>query len=167
MKPIRCQSQVRPTMNRPRVLRIARITWTVGCLTAAMLLCVVWVRSYSWLDAAMIHVTNNYMLGVATCQRGLAVATGPVPKVPRILAFEVQSVSLDDPSIIGLDVEHVLKTGAYGRYLIVPYAVLGFIVGLLTVTPWLPLRHFSLRTLVLGVTLGSILLGLVAWASRS
>ena len=37
-------------MDRPRITRWLRITWTVSCATVAVLLCVLWVRSYWYRD---------------------------------------------------------------------------------------------------------------------
>ena len=37
----------------------------------------------------------------------------------------------------------------------------------LAALPWFPFKRFSLRTLLIAVTLGSIVLGLIAWALKA
>src|SRR5687767_13219399 len=37
-------------MDRPRVVRLLRIAWSISCLTACVLLIALWVRSYWWGD---------------------------------------------------------------------------------------------------------------------
>src|SRR4051794_21664600 len=39
-----------PSMNRPRLLRGLRITWTAICGIACILLIGLWVRSYWWIE---------------------------------------------------------------------------------------------------------------------
>lgn len=50
-------------MNRPRLLRALRITWTTLCGIAAVLLAVLWVRSYSVLDE-LRGPLNTHELGL-------------------------------------------------------------------------------------------------------
>src|SRR5690349_16513123 len=85
--------------------RKLRLAWSVAWGVVAVLLCILWVRSYWSLDLAAIHYTNDFTLQVATCHRGLVFGTQKLPRkvASQIPTFEVQSVSLDDPRINGLD----------------------------------------------------------------
>jgi hypothetical protein len=147
--------------------RKLRIAWSVGWGLLAVLLVVLWVRSYWWVDQAFIRFSDDFTPGVATCQRGFAFVTDALPEdSPQLPPFEVQSFRRDDPSVLGIDLmDEVLEQGTFGHYLVVPYVMPALIVTVLTFIPWLRWR-FSLRSLLIAVTLVAVVLGFVAYAVR-
>jgi hypothetical protein len=43
---------------------------------------------------------------------------------------------------------------------------LAFPLATIAVLPWLPIKHFSLRTLLIAMTLVAVALGFVEWAAK-
>jgi hypothetical protein len=155
-------------MNRPRLVRVLRITWTALCGIAAVLPVVLWVRSLFFSD----------------------IVSGPLPRGCGV-SFESSSSRLD----IQLYYWHVpwgaqtyrLKELIAQRVEIPPLEGLGFVLyprknycGLTlpfwflvsvamgaTVILWVPsFKQFSLRTLLIAMTLVGVGLGIIAWLSR-
>jgi hypothetical protein len=160
----------------PRYLRVLRITWTLCWVVAALLLVVLWIRSYWWVE--IIHLPRGtsggfnvgYIPGLLAF--GVYRSSGPnqVTRIPtsswantlsRFYAGQTPS-QLAGGTLKRVDATTVL----------VPFWIPTLGIISLGLAPWFqrvvrrfPCR-FSLRTLLLAITLLSILLGLVVWLTH-
>ena len=140
-------------MNRPRIVRWLRITWTALCVIAVVLLCVIWVRSYSSMQ--LWHLTRQHAAMVAD---GTIMFDGAWMPTDRIAPYEPGEVIQTwdhGPHYIydrvgGLDIdcwESIVAVVAIG------------------IMPWLSWR-FSLRTLLIAIALIAVVLGLIVWSKH-
>ena len=140
-------------MNRPRLLRGLRIAWTAVWGILCVLLVMLWVRSYSWIDIVPYKRLTSakgrvYVNQVLNCPEGIRnewIYPSGYWKMP----FDGQSV---------------VPTGPKGFSM--PYSsfvALGLVVA---AAPWIGWsKRFSLRTMFIATTLIAVLLGLVVWAT--
>jgi hypothetical protein len=159
-------------MNRPRLLRGAKITWSVVCGLAAVLLLCLWVRSYWWYECLSLAdslVGINFCTGrgkllyefwrptAATTQHWYYISH-PVVRGGLYSGkqfFEVLYMHGESPYRIQLGLGSS----------IIPYRLLVSLTAFVAPLPWLRLR-FTLRTLLRAITAAAVVLGLVAYLSR-
>jgi hypothetical protein len=148
-------------------LRYLRFTWSGLCVIACVLLVVLWVRSYWWMDTALFPYRH------ATC----------------VLLFSLQGQfggSVTPYSTVGIDVTHSrliypivtkddhgqIAGGAWIQFLrftfssalYIPYWIPVFATLLLAAVPWIRWpKRFTLRILLIATTLVAVVLGLVVW----
>jgi len=164
--------------NTPMRFRKLRIAWSVVWGVAWVLLIVLWVRSYWWRDfVASPFGRRNYSV---TSLKGSI----------RFVTFEInnlgapggeqgvirESLPLTNPQIAAIARKRPLtlpgekmgfgaRTAAGSLSLLMPYWFLVLVTGTFTGLPWastiLRLKRFSLRTLLIAMTLVAILLGLI------
>jgi hypothetical protein len=141
--------------------RKLRIAWSVSWGIVALLLCVLWVRSYWWFDnlnlsRAESKVIQSFRGGIALVCNARASTTG----FTTIAAEEVLSWFESTKRVFKPDWRFTVdRDGANIRcpqwFLVVIAAIIGLI-------PWLPLSNsFSLRTLLIATTLIAVVLGAV------
>ena len=149
--------------------RKLRIAWSVGCSIACVLLIVLWVRSYSWIDGASMPITGSRHIVVYSGTGRLSFRSGPYGKpngpfnvwwLTRVPVAEMRDRMRmanwkPDKQYIG--------SSRFGFLL--PHALVAGVLAALIVAPWLPLR-FTLRTLLIATTLVAVVLGLAAYAAR-
>jgi hypothetical protein len=156
-----------------RYLLYLRITWTVFCGIACVLVVLLWVRSYWWFGAWVGPRINDYYVGLGSSpgvfDLGLYDATD------QFNFSRAWSSSWTDAeewwSLMRVDENgHVLPhespfwgffTYDYG-FIAVPFWFAGLLSIAIAVLPWFSGR-FSLRTLLIATTLAAVLLGLVVW----
>ncbi len=119
--------------------RKLRIAWSVGCGILCVLLIVLWVRSYG-------DTQPTEIIGVP-----LWVIDGTI----RIYDPSPPPVPTKDFIFIG--------DGCIGR---LPIWSLATGVTAFAALPWIRWR-FSLRTLIIAITLVAVVLGLIVWAIRN
>src|SRR4051812_46663521 len=76
-------------MNRPRLLRALRITWTDTCGIASVLLIALCVRSYWWVDILLVREPSSRFVAIksvqgrfiALNQMMVSVSTGTPPSI--------------------------------------------------------------------------------------
>jgi hypothetical protein len=137
--------------------RKMRIAWSVAWILLAVLLCVLWVRSYRYYDVGT---------GGILSMRGNLYIT-------QMLEIQPLYASTDKVA------QTMLGTRAFpaADYLMNPIDAftipLWFLVALsasLAPLPWLRWdrrsKRYSLRTLLIATTLVAVVLGLVVWAAR-
>jgi hypothetical protein len=149
--------------------RKLRITWTVFCAIACLLLISLWARSYWWLDTLQFRAGG----GPTTC--GIQCYVGRV----TVLSFKDQaspSFHLKSDLIVGQVARDVSSITAWERFgllqrqpgasgVVLPFSALVLTAAVVAAASWLPDR-FTLRTLLIVTTLVAVMLGLVAWAGR-
>ena len=169
-------------MNRPPITRILRITWTAGCVTTAVLLCVLWVRSYWWGEALIKPLSPTWTMIFGSADGDLLIRWNsgfslvPIQTFPQPPFWRQYSVQRESTADRRRNEDQILQSGGalpeykYGftgnGAVRMPYWFPLITTIALAAVPWLRPRRFSLRTLLLAVTLGSIVLGLIAWALR-
>ena len=154
-------------MNRPRLVRALQITWSVACGIACLLLCLLWVRSYwVWdnLGTAKTPITHE---AISIDGRVIYAMQGAVNKDQREWYHLSQpSAPMSPfrfPSYLGFYVE----VSRLRWVLSMPYWFLAALATTLSIFAWTNwCRRFSLRTLLIALTLVGLGLGLVAWLNR-
>ena len=150
--------------------RKLRIAWSTVWGVLAVLLCVLWVRSYWWWDNFSVAYSGTRCL-FAALYRG-TVVLHPYNRGP---GEGLASWSLQVPHDVPEGDRNYDSNVRPFRWLPMGNLTLAFVLPIwisvlfvltLSVLPWLTFRRFSLRTLLLAVTLGSIVLGVVVWAVR-
>jgi hypothetical protein len=165
-------------MNRPRLIRGIKITWTVICGIACLLLIVLWVRSYWWGDSLTVNQSNTSYFGLVSMStdtifvssRGRVGgiwngASGLLTPSWKFTGGPI-TVEDDEPGILGFSFTNAPL--GLGRNFSVPYwflVVISAAIGGVSWLPWWPNR-FSLRTLLIATTLVAVVLGLIVWATR-
>ena len=144
--------------------RKLRIAWSVGWGVAAVLLCVLWVRSYLSSDFALGAMDNNRAFNLNSVLGRLVIVTTDYPPsmTPPSLAYGSFGSPIDiyqfDHGFGGFYIERNPGTLA----VVLPYWSFVFAAATLAALPWLP-KRFSLRTLLIATTLVAVVLGLTAW----
>jgi hypothetical protein len=170
-----------------------RIAWSVTWGVVALLLCVLWVRSYTTVDQLHLPFGGSECFTVASRKGALALlryAHNPQPT--GVCSYPVANQRnfapvhyRDEQTYLGFaffsrpayfylkwsgnPANTTRESTIVGSCLLVPCWSLIIVTGILSATPWFPwyrLRRFSLRTLLIATTLVAVALGLVVWASR-
>lgn len=150
---------------RPTRYRKLRIAWSVWWGVVAVLLVILWVRSYRWYDIKPGgRITSaNGCLHVAR-EVKLSWYADSTPIEPEVITHEFGFTSI---VTVGPTVgSTAVPVGGGGIGL--PYWLLVMSALTLVVAPWirgLPYR-FSLRTALIATTLVAVGLGVIAWLSQ-
>jgi hypothetical protein len=149
--------------------RKLRIAWSVGCGILCLLLVVLWVRSYWWMDVIGLRLVGARAIA-AVSQPGtmeLSVAypsnSAPPPPVVGSSRFMLSSMPQESPlHMLWAIGRRVTPTGTTA-YVYVPHWFAAFLVAIFAAFPWLPWR-FTLRTLLIGMTVLAVVLGVAVWS---
>jgi hypothetical protein len=136
--------------------RKLRIAWSVGWGVVAVLLCVLWIRSYWYCDHigySGIAVSHNFgvvqLVSVPTQYSGWIRLATPFDEGDlRVPAFYYDGDSWTNYCINA------------------PYWILILGSATIAAVPWLRVRY-SLRTLLIATTFIAVLLGMIVWMSRA
>lgn len=149
--------------------RKQRIAWSVLWGLAAVLLIVLWVRSYHAMESAVLQGSNQYLAvasEVSSFQIGWC--TGKL-KRSALISMEIsggpeqlERVHRERYGILGFG----MMFAANSWVLTLPHWFLVFLFAAVATTPWLRWR-FSLRTLLIATALVAVLLGLLVYATRT
>jgi hypothetical protein len=145
-----------------------RIAWSVAWGVVAVLLVVLWVRSYWWSD--QYHLHGSRLVGGATNRGWLALHWLDVSKRNSVqTGYHGYSVELlrwkeVEKSIRQLYRYRIVSTPE-GFVLILPIWFAAAIIAIFAAAPWLPWRY-SLRTFLIATTLIVVGLGIVVWLSK-
>jgi hypothetical protein len=150
--------------------RKLQVVWSVWWGVAAVLLCVLWMRSFHTNTHDIISGKITGTQSVAVLSEWGKVSLG-VYNTQDYVTGPYQLFHADDGSWAG--------GGTYGRFyfgttansakVLLPHYFLMLVTGIAAALPWLVRRwrwRFSLRTLLIATTLVAVVLGLVVWASR-
>ena len=138
------------------MLKYLRIAVTTLALTACVLLIVLWVRSYFYSDFVLLQ--SHSMEWVASSQFGnvfFNVNDGD-PSAPRWTYF---SLAAGPRGLKRLPPGFNFKYGSGSVYGYVPHWFLVLLSATLAALPWIKWR-FSLRTMLIGMTLIAVVLGI-------
>lgn len=157
-------------MDRIEVVRGLRIAWTAWWGILCVMLCVLWVRSYSRMDRISQHsIDRRYtaidsrlghieLVSMLATNRG----SGDWKYHREVLSTENAVPAQVIRSLIG---KYDIRLRDLSVEMIVPDLMLVLLSACIALLPWLRWR-FSLRTLLIATTLIAVLLGLVMWAIR-
>ncbi len=146
-------------MKHPKL----RIAWSVAWGVLAVLLCMLWVRSY-WYRDILVHCQGSnavgvgYECGTILCEKNRSVGSGW-----SLVRMPVGN-SLRFPQRILFGWED--RRPDYIRFVVRIWFLLPIVAGLVAV-PWFQWSNrFSLSTLLIATTLLAVALGLLAWLSN-
>jgi hypothetical protein len=156
--------------------RKLRIAFSAVCGVVCLLLIALWVRSYWWNDTINSPTRGDHFfvaqsirgyldIGIAqtsdwTFRQGWILASLPLEKVsPPTFVKETGETNL---SRIGWG----WSFSANGFGVLLPHWVFPVLSAIIAAAPWFWPKQFTLRALLIAVTLISVLFGLVMWTSR-
>jgi hypothetical protein len=150
--------------------RKLRIAWTVFCGIACALMIVLWIRSYWWMDS-LTFKSPAWQSGMQMNSIQSTTEIGIRDYGFDDNLFTVMHERIISRSEIQDDFGKVLDTrwfhllGGKGDILvIVPDWFLMLISIVFAAVPWLRWR-FSVRSLLIAITLVAVVLGLIVWAT--
>jgi hypothetical protein len=158
--------------------RKLRIAWSACWGLASVLVVLLWVRSYWWMDQVYGHTAKTKVLHFGSMQgqvtfryinkyTGTGIRKNWIPQKESIAAINKRRETWANPNeeLLVYRYGSRFNFGWLRRGFFVPHWTLALIAGLLSAASWLPLR-FSLRTLLIGVTLVAVVLALITWIAR-
>lgn len=148
--------------------RYLRITWTVFCGIALVLLIALWVRSYWRSDFVQYSpypsisagsVNGRFSLNFFSIEVAAGIKSGW--GYNSFSTSQLPPKTRDGPS-------WVWYSGNYATFVAFPIWAVVLPVAGSSVLPWMitPPRSFSLRTLLIATTLVAVVLGLIVWSLR-
>ena len=159
-------------MNRPRLLRALRITWTAFWGIACLLLICLWVRSYSWVEIIHLPIVGNSGVNIGYVPGLFAVGTvNSMPHQVVTLSHMPpskwsESLTKDYPGKTVSQIVGGILISQHASTILVPFwgsAIGAVLVGLL---PLSRTSQYSLRTLLIAITLVGLGLGTIIALSR-
>jgi hypothetical protein len=139
--------------------RKLRIAWSVWWSLAAVLLIVLWVRSYWRRDLLTAYLANKTLLVQSNFGRMLVGVT-PIGKPWEYSSQQASPVPIQHESKLGFGTVQLMV----GTLHAVPHWFCVLLLGTLVAVPWIPIqRRFTLRTLLIATTLVAVVLGLIMW----
>ena len=158
-------------MNRPTLTQILRITWTVAWGTAAVLLVVVWVRSY-WRIEHILWNGQTACVGISIYPGEVTLESNGRVLMPLGWSRVVFPTTADDsifddgPRMIlgfGWQAEDGSKT-AFIPFWFLTLTCAAF--AWFDILPLTAIKRFSLRTLLIAMTLIAVGLGIVVYLTK-
>jgi hypothetical protein len=149
-------------MNLPRIRPLLRIATSVVCLTVCGLLIVLWVRSYWWNDVVDILHSQYRVVGFSSQRGSMHSYSGfnygsDFARGWHAYSHRVIEAYLGPPHPL-----FELNVWQYGIIVRLPHWLLATVCGVVAIAPWVRWGwRFSLRTLLIGVSLLTVVLGLI------
>jgi hypothetical protein len=145
-------------MTRPRLIRGLRIAWSVAWGILCVLLVVLWVRSYSWVDTAGGPIYADYEFGVSSLFGTVGISVAKNNSAWGLITQPMDELWGNSSRIWG---KFICKSDTIAA----PHWCLILLSGTLASAPWVRSR-FSLRSLLIATTLIAVVLGLAVWSAR-
>jgi hypothetical protein len=148
-------------------LRKLRIAWSLVWGITAVLLIVLWVRSYRWREMWYYRAPNQSLVSAETDDGIFFVTFGevyPPRAVPTWSHLKLDSTSVRQ-KYTDFDLSKFGRSKGEKLRLRLPAWLTVFALPIVAVLPWLP-RRFALRTLFIVTTLIASALGLAVWAAK-
>jgi hypothetical protein len=153
--------------------RKLRIAWSLGCGILCLLLIALWVRSYWSRDNYGFSFFGRQIIDANSMYGQLTFNwydDGPEPKTLGLRTMSVEDFladmerSLGRPAVVPRPHFRLLRQQPVS-YLLIPHWSVVLVIAVVAGASWLPFR-FSLRTLLIGMTMIAALLGFVIWAAE-
>ena len=148
----------------PQLIRILRIAWSVAWCLVTILLVLLWVRSYRNAEA-IYRIGESLVRTVVVSDSGtISVACEDTKQIQSFVPATAHGWQYQEygPNLYRQVSRFELESNAYEFTICVPNWFTGLVSVTLATLPWFPYR-FSLRTLLIAMTLVSAGLGLVVW----
>src|SRR4051794_12192170 len=147
--------------------RKLRIAWSVFSALACVLLIVLWVRSYYWVEAVrFMDTAKTRVLQCVSMPGRFAIGTINLPQpwsTFRMSAAEwKRDMANGQPEVPSAMLGGWLNNQAVAQ-LFIPYWMLTFLALFVGYVPWI--SRFTVRTLLIAMTLVAVVLGLAVWLS--
>jgi hypothetical protein len=148
--------------------RKLRIAWSVGCGILCLLLIGLWVRSYWRADVVVGPLFSGQAFSISSSCSELLIRNYQTPE-GTTWDWGINSRNVDDSDADAREQMRTVTTLGFalidwrpiGWMLILPHALLVILSGTLSLVPLIRCsRRFSLRTLLLGMTVSAVVLGL-------
>jgi hypothetical protein len=160
----------------PMRFRRLRIAWSVTWGVLAVLLVVLWMRSYWWADVYAVAISKLTFVGVASANgtiipfrvdNGFGTPIGTCHIDSDAVGDNGDFIVHESPSYcgaFGFGVRRELSNSLLE--VVAPHWFAFVFATSLSISPWLSFKRFSLRTLLIATTLIAMVLGLIVWAAR-
>jgi len=136
-----------------------------------VLLIVLWVQSYYWVEVFQLPTTKNNVLQIGLIPGRFLIGEIDQPRAWWI-SHPIPAVDFRDIIVSGdfLTSGHIpsfeeMLQMKFPGHVSLPYWLIIIPTGIFAVAPWLRWR-FSLRTLLVGTTLVAVVFGLIVWSMR-
>ena len=157
-------------MQRDKIVRILRVAWSIVFGILSVLLIGLWVRSYWVLD--FVHEQDTQLVQTTI---GSEVGKIYLAHFDAVIGYKGSPQNISGPHgwefvsrqpVADNRLPHfVWKRDASGVYFSLSHWSIAIFAALIGALPWLRLQ-FSLRTLLIAITLIAVVLGLVVWAMK-
>ena len=152
-----------------------RIAWSVGWGLLCLLLIVLWVRSYWWNDFASHRLAaRDFLVQIRRGELGIWCEPASVAPYASQLKVGENRVKSGDNTYWVLASTDIVPAYRYfvfhyrstvqGTAIWIPFWTMTVPLAIAALLPWLPWR-FSLRTLLIGMTIVAVCLGLAVMMS--
>jgi hypothetical protein len=156
-----------PEVPARRFLKL-RIGWSVAWVLLTVLLIVLWVRSYSWVEQIVGELPGGTIVGVGLLPGAFGVG---ISDGTNVTPWTRNGWPAVEWLILVNDSESPYASRVWGMFmfadgnLILPFWLLTITAATSIALPWLRWR-FSLRTMLVVTTVIAAVLGMVVWAVR-
>lgn len=150
-------------MDRHRIFRAARFVVSVAFGILCLLLVALWVRSFWWVNSVS-SMTRE--LNIDSCRGELIVSRNIAAPSSGDWGMVDKPVNVNDQSYRMTTLGFFYRRVGYQFWLVIPYWFPVLIPAVLAATIWLPLK-FSLRTMLFGMTLVAVTLGMAGVCYRN
>jgi len=160
--------EAKPPMN----FRKLRIAWSVVWGIFAVLLCVLWVRSYWQVIAVAGPIVGQHKLSIGMVPGSLVIATGPYVTLSTkwsITTWETEKWWAFVDAVWQSHPYYSKYLGVFsigGGKLTVPCWFAVGVAAVVAAVPWILLTRFSVRTLLLLMTLIALVLVRIMWSAK-
>ena len=146
--------------------RKLRITWTVFCGIACVLLICLWVRSYWKSDSLVWKVNDNLMVNVSPHRGRVTVSGVEGSKEMRLQSVSRFHISTLPINMISSSPQWNISRQSQPTAAVIITVPLWSVILLTTTIAAAPCLRLNLRTLLFATTLVAVVLGLVVYAVR-
>jgi hypothetical protein len=142
--------------------RKLRIAWSVGWGLLAVLLMVLWVRSYWWSDGIRVYHTPNRCAQLKSLGAAVHLYVGHYSGGDSgVRLFSVRVTPMPDESVFDWKPFPECRVS-------VPHYCLLVIIGAVSTVPWIRWsKRFTLRTLLIATTLVAVALRVAVYAIKN
>jgi hypothetical protein len=158
------------TVNTPMRFRKLRIGWSVVWGMLAVLLIVLWVRSYSWCDNVVgpLGATRSFCIWSDKGHLGISLVPQRLQSLADGGPWASGHAWMGDASPRDYGSSPWLPSWSTENYVVAPIWLLEPLIVAIAALPWIHWsKRFSVRTLIIATTLVAVVLGLIVYAVRA
>jgi hypothetical protein len=146
--------------------RKLRIAFSATCGILCLLLIALWVRGLIWSDCAKGNICATH-LTIISFNHTLSVLHHRVYPQHKLGPWQFRSERRPQPQETWRPGYYTYRGNDGGMQLRLPYWFLVGATSAISTLPWITIRwRFSLRTLLIAMTLVAVVLGAVVWAVK-